>query len=87
MLYEILSSPSEGDLESEQIKRILLILVRAHSPAPLGYISFHTGIEEPSEMLKKMEERGLIRRSISSHGLRPVWSCSIDPLYEITSSV
>ncbi|MCP8313043.1 MAG: hypothetical protein H3Z53_01540 [archaeon] len=70
----------ESDIENGQIKKILLILDRAKSPAPLDYISFHTGIKEPLEILEKMEEeKGLVRRSLPS-----CWSCSMDPMYEIT---
>lgn len=69
----------ESDMENEQIKKILLVLDRAKSPAPLDYISFHTGIKEPLKILEKMEkEKGLVRRSPHSY-----WSCSMDPMYEI----
>jgi hypothetical protein len=49
--------------ESEQIKKILLILDRAKTPVPLGYISLHTGIEEPLEILEKMRENNLVNIS------------------------
>ncbi|MEM3041007.1 MAG: hypothetical protein QXG97_03145, partial [Nitrososphaerota archaeon] len=57
----------------------LLVLALAKSPAPLDYISLHTGIEEPHEILEKMEEEGLVRRSPPAS-----WSCSMVPMYEIT---
>jgi len=70
----------ESDIENERIKKILLVLDRAESPAPLDYISFYTGIKELLETLEKMEkEKGLVRRTLPS-----CWSCSMDPMYEIT---
>jgi hypothetical protein len=74
----------QQDGESEEVERILLVLARANSPVPLGYISLHTGIKEPVGILRKMEERCLVRRSPSSQGLVPPWSCCTDPLFEIT---
>lgn len=60
-------------------QKILLVLALAHSPAPIGYISLHTEIKVPFDVLKRMEKRSLVRQcQISS------WSCSIDPMYEIT---
>jgi hypothetical protein len=69
----------EGGLEDKKIKKILLVLALAKSPAPLDYISLHTGIEEPYEILERMEEGGLVRRSPPMR-----WSCSMVPMYEIT---
>ncbi len=69
----------ESNIESELVKRILLVLDRAKSPVPVGYISLHTGIEEPLEILEKMRENGLVYRSPPS-----CWSCCMDPMYEIT---
>jgi hypothetical protein len=65
--------------ESEQIKKILLILDKAKTPVPLGYISLHTGIEEPLEILEKMRENNLVNISPPS-----CWSCCMGPMYEIT---
>ena len=75
----------QQDGESEEVERILIVLARANSPAPLGYISLHAGIKEPLGILRRMEERGLIRRSPCSQGLVPLWSCCIDPLFEIAA--
>ncbi|MCP8304837.1 MAG: hypothetical protein H3Z50_05145 [archaeon] len=69
----------ENDIESVQIKKILLALDRAKSPVPLGYISLHTEIEEPHGILEKMEEKGLVRRCLLSY-----WPDDMHPLYEIT---
>jgi len=68
----------ESNIESEQAKKILLVLDRSKSPVPLGYISLHTGIEELLEILEKMREKGLVYRSPPS-----CWSCCMDPMYEI----
>ena len=76
-------SISQLDSETEKVERILLVLERAKSPVPLGYISLHTGIKEPLGILRKMEESCLVRRSPSSQGLVPTWSCSRDPMFEI----
>lgn len=62
-------------------RKILMTLALAKSPAPLGYISLHTKIKEPLEILEKMEENGLVRRSPSLS-----WSCCTDPLFEITTT-
>ena len=78
-------SISQLDNETETVERILLVLARANSPVPLGYISLHTGIKEPVRILRKMEERCLVRRSPSSQGLVPPWSCSMDPMFEIVA--
>ena len=84
MVRELVSRPRVGgDPEDEQVKRILLVLIRANGPAPLGYISLHTGIRDPFEVLGKMEERGLVRRSAPSHGFASIWSCSMEPMYEV----
>jgi hypothetical protein len=69
----------ESGMESEQIKKILITLAIAKSPVPLEYISLHTGIKEPLKILKKMEERGLVRKTPSLG-----WSCCLDPMHEIT---
>jgi len=67
----------ERNIESEQIKKILLVLGMAKTPVPLGYISLHTRIKEPLEILEKMRENGLIHRSPPS-----CWSCCMEPMYE-----
>jgi len=65
-------------MENDQTKKILSALAQAEGPAPLGYISIHTGIKEPLKTLEKMEERGLVRR-------RPClsWSSCMEPTFEI----
>ena len=65
-------------MENEQIKKILSAIAQAKGPAPLGYVSLHTGIKEPLEILRKMEEMGLVCKCPSSS-----WSCCMDPMFEI----
>jgi hypothetical protein len=60
-------------------EKILLALALAKSPAPLDYIALHTGIEDPLNLLKQMEDRGLVRQTPPSR-----WSCCGDPLFELT---
>ena len=67
------------DSIDDQGKKILLILTLAKSPAPLNYVSLHTGIKEPIKILEKMEKVGLVRRFMSS-----CWSCNASPMFEIT---
>jgi len=78
MRYESLGG--DPNTANKQIKKILIVLARANSPAPLGYISLHTGIKEPLKILRKMEEAGLVHQSPSSS-----WSCCMGPMFEITS--
>jgi DNA-binding IclR family transcriptional regulator len=70
-----------GNMDNDQIKKILIVLARANSPAPLEYISINTGIKEPLKILRKLEEMGLVRQTPSSS-----WSCCMDPMFEITSA-
>lgn len=57
----------------------MIALAVANSPAPIDYISLHTGINDPLNTLQQMEERGFIRRTPASS-----WSCYVDPLFELT---
>jgi hypothetical protein len=59
-------------------EKIMIALVVANNPDPLDYISLHTGIHDPLNTLRQMEERGLIRRTPASS-----WSCYVDPLFEL----
>ncbi|MGQ9719039.1 MAG: hypothetical protein ACUVWK_04275 [Nitrososphaerales archaeon] len=68
----------EKDVESEKIRKILLVLDRAKSPVTLDYIFLHTDIKEPLGILERMREEGLVCRTHPSK-----WSCSMDPMYEI----
>lgn len=64
----------------EKIIRILQTLDRASSPCPLGYISFHTNIVEPLEIMEALESEGYCRCCPSSD-----WSPSGSPMFEIVS--
>jgi hypothetical protein len=65
-------------MENDQIKKILSALAQAKGPAPLGYISLHTGIKDPLQTLEKMERRGLVNQSPC-----PSWSSCMEPTFEI----
>jgi hypothetical protein len=71
-----------GNMENDQLKKILSALAQARGPAPLGYVSLHTGIKDPLTTLEKMEERGLVKRSPCSS-----WSSCSDPSFEIMPPV
>jgi len=63
----------------ENKARILLALNMARSPAPLGYISNHSGIDDPYELLQLLEEGGLVCRTPRGH-----WGLTLMPLFELT---
>ena len=59
---------TEHDLESNH-RKILLLLSKANSPAPSGYISLHSGIREPLDLLRRMGDRGLVEHRVClQHG-------------------
>ena len=64
----------------ENKAKILLALDMAKGAAPLGYISKHSGIENPCELLQQLEKDGLVRRLPSG-----LCSLSFMPLFELTS--
>gem|GEM_PF-6147341 len=70
------------NIKDERVRRVLAVLMMARGPAPLGYVSLHTGIEAPLELLEEMRRKGLVRRCPSS-----TWSCSLGPIYEIEPRV
>jgi DNA-binding MarR family transcriptional regulator len=63
----------------EKKTRIVLALHQAKGPAPLGYISQQTEIEDPRSFLEQLEENDLVRRSRPSK-----WSPASEPRYELT---
>jgi len=67
-----------GKMERQMIK-ILQVLDRASCYCPLGYISLHTNIVEPLNLLKALEEEGYVR-CCEWDG----WSPSNYPQFEIT---
>jgi len=66
----------------ENKAKILFALDMAKGAAPLGYISKHSGIEDPRELLQQLEKDGLVRRLL----LQPPILCSLSfmPLFELT---
>lgn len=59
--------------------KLVLAMERAKGPAPLGYLTQRTGIEDPRELLSQLEGEGIVRR------LSPdSWSPSHAPQYELT---
>lgn len=58
------------------------MLKEAKSPVPLGYITRRAGLDNPLELLEKMEEKGLVRRVDP-----PNWSPSLHPMFEIVPKV
>jgi|YelNatPaOPRAMG01_1025707.scaffolds.fasta_scaffold34442_3 hypothetical protein len=69
------------DIKDERVRRVLAVLTMARGPVPLGYLSLHTGIEAPLELLEEMRRKGLVRKCPSS-----TWSCSLGPMYEIAAT-
>ena len=65
-------------IEEKKVK-VLVALDRAKSPAALGYISEHSGVEEPYELLEQLEKVGLVRRAPPSD-----WSPAGEPRFELT---
>jgi hypothetical protein len=63
---------------NEKIMRILFVLDKASGPAPLGYISLHTGVKEPLEIIEEMSALGFVYRCLPS-----IWSGCRDPMYEL----
>ena len=66
-------------MTTEKQVRIMLALNRTSGAAPIGYISKHSGIDEPYELLQQLEEEGLVSRAQPT-----AWSASLMPLFELT---
>lgn len=66
-------------MEKTMIK-ILQVLDRASCSCPLGYISLHTNVIDPLEILEALEEEGYAQRCPVSD-----WSSSSYPMFEITT--
>lgn len=62
-----------------KMTRILQVLDRASCACPLGYISLHTNIVDPLNILNALEEGGYCCRCPPSD-----WSPSGHPMFEIT---
>ncbi len=66
-----------SDIVEEKKVKILVVLDRARSPAAVGYISEHSGIEEPYKLLEELEKDGLVKRTPPSD-----WSSAGEPRFE-----
>jgi len=69
---------SVSEIIEEKKVKVLVALDRAKSPAALGYISEHSGVEEPYELLEQLEKVGLVRRAPPSD-----WSPAGEPRFEL----
>ncbi len=67
-----------SDIIEEKKLKVLVAVDRARGPAPLGYITEHSGAEEPYELLEQLEREGLVRRSPPS-----AWSSAGEPRFEL----
>ena len=67
-----------SDIIEEKEIKVLVALNRAKSPACLGYITEHSGVEEPYELLEQLEKRGLVIRAPPSD-----WSSAGEPRFEL----
>jgi len=65
-------------IEEKKVK-IIMALDRARSPAPVGYISKKSGVENPLELLRQLEEDGIVCCPPSSS-----WSPTNSPQFELT---
>jgi hypothetical protein len=72
------------DSLQEDVKRnkvqILLALDKADGSAPLGYIAEKSGIEDPLELLQRLEKDGFVCRLSPSY-----CGPSLLPIFELTS--
>jgi len=68
-----------SDIEENKVK-VILALDQAKGPAPIGYISHKTGIDNPRELLRQLEEDGIIQRLPFNS-----WSPSGAPQFELTA--
>ncbi len=68
-----------SEIEENKVK-VILALDQAKGPAPIGYISQKTGIDNPRELLRQLEEDGIVQRSPSN-----TWSPSGAPQFELTT--
>ncbi len=66
-------------IEEKKVK-IILALDQAKGPAPIGYISRKSAIEDPLELLQQLEEDGIVCCLPSNS-----WSPSNAPQFELTA--
>jgi len=67
-----------SNIIQEKKVKIILALDQAKSPAPIGYISRKSGIENPLELLLQLEEDDIVYRLPSNS-----WSPSNAPQFEL----
>jgi hypothetical protein len=72
-----MTSALENSYDQES-KKVLIALALTNTPVPLGYITYHTGINEPLPLVERLEDEGLVHRCPSSR-----WSCSQGPRFEV----
>jgi hypothetical protein len=77
----VVTSMQEKNCELEA-KKVLITLALANTPAPLGYIADHTGINDPRPIVERLEARGWVRRCPSAR-----WSCSQHPQFEVRPEI
>ena len=69
-----------SNIVGEKKIKIILALEQAKGAAPGGYIAQKSGIDDPSELLRQLEEDGAVCRLPSDS-----WSASNAPQYQLTS--
>jgi hypothetical protein len=66
------------NIEESKVK-VILALDQAKGPAPIGYVTQKTGLENPNEILRQLEEDGIVRMLPASS-----WSTANSPQFELT---
>jgi len=69
-----------ANIITESKVKVILALDQAKGAAPIGYISQKSGIEDPRELLRQLEEEGIICMVSPSS-----WSPANEPQYELTN--
>lgn len=73
-----------GENVERKMVKILQVLDRASCFCPLGYISLHTNIIDPLNILKALEENGYVRRCECDDPKAAQISPSYHPIFEIS---
>ena len=68
------------EVSKNERTKILFTLDKTHNTAPLGYISVHSGIRDPSPFLQELEKNGLVINNRLSN-----WSTALSPQFELTN--
>ena len=77
----MVTSALESSYDHE-IKKVLIALALTNTPAPLGYVMYHTGIARALPLIERLEDEGLVRRCPASR-----WSCSQGPRFEVRPAI